>query len=105
MSTYYRNKHRTKADIAIGRYLAEVRVRKDLSQTELADAMTEYTGVEWNQVTVSNIERGRTPVTLSQWKQLEAVLGELMLPFSYADVETPMVNLSYDDGGRARIKP
>lgn len=105
MSTYYRNKHRTKADMAIGRYLAEVRVRKDLSQTELADMMTEYTGVEWKQVTVSNIERGRTPVTLSQWCQLEAVLGSLMRPFGYAAVEIPVINLPHDDGGRARIKP
>ena len=105
MSTYYRNKHRTKADIVIGKYLAKMRVRKDLSQTELAEAMTETTGVEWNQVTVSNLERGRTPVTVSQWCQLENVLGSLVWPFTYSDVVSPMVNLPYDDGGRARIKP
>lgn len=105
MSTYYRNKHRTKADLTIGEYMAKMRVSKNLSQTDLAETLTELTGVEWKQVTVSNIERGRTPVTVSQWCQLEWVLGRLDAKLTGEELMTPVVNLPYDDGGRARIKP
>jgi len=104
----YRNRHRTQADLAIGHYLATVRVNKGLTQTEAARRLSSTVGVRWTQVTVSNIERGRTPCTVSQYLQLCQVYGidTLGVPFPVlAAVHTPCETLPCDTDPRPRVKP
>ena len=73
--TTYRNRFRTQADLALGRYLATTRVDRGLTQTEVARRVSANTSARVTQVTISNIERGRTPCTVSQYLQLCRVLS------------------------------
>ena len=73
--TTYRNRFRTQADLALGRYLATTRVDRGLTQTEVARRVSANTSARVTQVTISNIERGRTPCTVSQYLQLCRVYG------------------------------
>lgn len=100
----YRNRHRTQADLDIGNHLANERVAKGLTQSELAERMAAFTGAPWSQVTVSNLERGRTPLTVVQWCQLSTVLGdEAALPITPRSATTPCIDLPDDNGERPRI--
>ena len=105
--TDYRNRHRTRADIALGHYLAASRVAVGLTQVEVAERMTADTGTRWSQVTVSNIERGRTPCTVSQYVQLSWLYGmdTTGLPVDHAEVAVPCVVLPDDNDPRPRVEP
>ena len=100
----YRNRHRTRADLSLGHYLATVRVSRGLTQTEVAESMTEATGVRWSQVTVSNIERGRTPCTVVQYVQLAGLYGMDVsaLPVAHSEATVPCEVLPDDNNPRPR---
>lgn len=105
--TDYRNRHRTRADITLGRHLANFRVARGLTQDEVAEAMTERTGARWTQVTVSNLERGRTPCTVVQYVQLSWLYGmdTSVLPVIHAEASMPCEVLPDDIAPRPRVKP
>lgn len=105
--TDYRNRHRTRADISLGHHLATLRVARGLTQGEVAEAMTDATGARWTLVTVSNLERGRTPCTVVQYVQLSWLYGmdTSALPVSRAEACTPCEALPDDLTPRPRAKP
>lgn len=106
--TTYRNRHRTQADLALGRYLAASRVAMDLTQTEAARRLSSATAARWSQVTVSNIERGRVPCTVSQYLQLCQLydIDPSNVPAHMtAAAHTPCVTLPDDTTPRPRVKP
>lgn len=106
--TTYRNRFRTQADLALGRYLATTRVDRGLTQTEVARRLASITSARWTQVTVSNIERGRTPCTVSQYLQLCRVYDidppGVPIPVTKA-AHTPCEILPEDVNPRPRVKP
>lgn len=113
--TDYRNRHRTYGDIELGDYLTRLRVARGYNQTRAAELLTEFTGTKWTQTTVSNIERGRTPCTVSQYVQLTAVYrnggskvydnnATLAVPIGTKLVTRPLTTLPTDKGGRPRAK-
>lgn len=103
----YRNRFRTQADLALGRYLATTRVDRGLTQTEVARRLSASTGARWTQVTVSNIERGRTPCTVSQYLQLAALfdIQTTGVPIPATAAHTPCEILPADTHPRPRVKP
>lgn len=105
--TDYRNRHRTLADISLGHYLARVRVARGYTQAEAAEELTNRTGTRWTQVTVSNLERGRTPCTLVQYVQMSWLydLDAHMLPIDKNEAATPCVELPADTEPRPRVMP
>lgn len=106
--TTYRNRFRTQADLALGRYLATARVDRGLTQTEVARRLAANTGARVTQVTVSNIERGRTPCTVSQYLQLCHLYGidtPGVPPQVTKAAHTPCVILPDDINPRPRVKP
>lgn len=105
--TDYRNRHRTRADLALGHYLATARVARGLTQIEVAENMSDITGARWSQVTVSNIERGRTPCTVVQYVQLSWLYGmdTSALPVDRAEATVPCEVLPDDDNPRPRVTP
>ena len=101
----YRNQHRTVADLRLGHQLAARRVAKGLTQIDAAERMTELTRTRWTQVTISNIERGRTPCTVVQYAQL-AWLYDMevsSLGIDPAEAAEPCVALPDDTNPRPRI--
>lgn len=105
--TDYRNRHRTRADISLGHHLATLRVARGYTQAEVAESLTERTGARWTQVTVSNIERARTPCTVSQYVQLSWLYGMNVsnLPVNHAEAGMPCEVLPDDLTPRPRVKP
>lgn len=103
----YRNRFRTQADLALGRSLATTRVDRGLTQTEVARRLSAATGARWTQVTVSNIERGRTPCTVSQYLQLAALydIRTTGVPIPAEAAHTPCEILPADTNPRPRVKP
>ena len=71
----YRNNSRTDLDLRAGELLATRRVTMNMSQGEVAEEWARVAGVARSQVTVTNYETGRTPLTLSQLFQVCEVLG------------------------------
>ena len=105
--TSYRNRHRTLGDIELGHHLATLRVARGYTQAEVAESLTERTGARWTQVALSNIERGRTPCTVSQWVNLTDLYGIAdTVPASAREhMTTPCVDLPDDDMPRPRVEP
>ena len=105
--TDYRNRHRTRADLTLGHYLATLRVARGLTQIEVAEGMTNATGARWSQVTVSNIERGRTPCTVVQYVQLSWLYGmdTSELPVDLTEATVPCEVLPDDNNPRPRVTP
>lgn len=105
--TDYRNRHRTRADITLGHRLAALRVARGLTQGAAAEFLTNETGARWTQVTVSNIERGRTPCTVSQYVQMSWLYGMDVstLPIDRTEAAEPCEVLPDDLMPRPRVKP
>lgn len=103
--TDYRNRHRTRADLTLGHYLATARVARGYTQTEAAEEMCALTGVKWTQVTISNIERGRTPCTVVQYIQLARLYGVDVpgLPINRGEAYIPCQSLPDDRMERPRL--
>lgn len=57
---------RTQADVATGEYLTAARLRRGITQAQLAVTLTDVTGTPWSQSKVSSAESGRNPMTTSQ---------------------------------------
>ena len=83
--TSYRNRHRTAADVALGRQLADHRRAAELTQDRAAELLTLSTGTAWSQVAVSNVETARTPVTVSQYVQMTTLYDYAALGRQLAD--------------------
>jgi transcriptional regulator with XRE-family HTH domain len=60
-------------DQQVGRNVARLRKAKELSQADLADAMTEW-GLPWHQQTEQKVERGLRPLRLHEAVGLAGVL-------------------------------
>lgn len=66
---------RTQADIVTGAFLAHHRLRRGITQDQLAADLTDMTGYRWTQAKVSSAESGRNPMTTSQVCAMAAALG------------------------------
>lgn len=63
-----------KDDFEIGRELANIRLKRSLSQDQLADMMNER-GHQWSRKTVWSMEKGTRSIRLSEAYDLEDILG------------------------------
>lgn len=63
-----------KDDFEIGRELANIRLKRSLSQDQLADMMNER-GHQWSRKTVWSMEKGIRSIRLSEAYDLEDILG------------------------------
>ena len=65
-------------DVRIGRNLVELRARMGLNQTAIARAM-KAAGVDWHQNTVSRVEGGHQPLSVSDARSLIGIVGPGLL--------------------------
>lgn len=71
----YESRTRTMADVLMGDYLAGCRLRRGLSQEQVAAHMHKMTGKRWSQARVSNVESGRAVVSVSQLCAMAVAVG------------------------------
>ena len=96
-----REDHRKSADERFGMNVRIMRERKDMSQSALADAMTER-GYPWHQQTVGRVEAGRQSVRFGEVEQLAQILKTSMDRFSWGSAEANETEFTYAAGTRVR---
>lgn len=77
MSASKKHHHATRmeSDIVIGGLLKDHRTRLGWTQEQLAEQLTEFTGVRHYQAHIARIESGRSPVPLVKFLQICELLG------------------------------
>jgi len=90
-----------KDDFEIGRKLANIRLKRSLSQDQLADMMNER-GHQWSRKTVWSMERGIRSIRLSEAYDLEDVLGVSL--FGKAESEDATYKEFVEDKWKNEVK-
>ena len=80
----------------VGQRIKELRSRRGIAQTELAKM------IELSQTNLSNIERGRTGVTLQNLFKIQEVLGCRMADF-FADADVAATSAKQQAGSSVSI--
>lgn len=71
----YRPEWVATSDRRLGERLRMIRVRLDLSQRDVAQAVTDRHGLGWHQTTVAKVEAGDRPVRVAEALAVADVLG------------------------------
>jgi len=89
------------ADKRIASNMRLLREQRDMSQSALAEAMSER-GVQWHQQTVYKIENGTRPLRASELVCLAAILGTSLDRFMLTSAEARETEAVYAAGARLR---